>query len=502
MTRTANFIAVDLGASSGRVMAGRWNGRKFQLEPLHRFSNFPVRASGSLYWNALGIWSHIQDGLSRYRTSIADSPQGIAVDGWGVDFALLDECGDLIGNPFSYRDARTDGIPALVFERIREAEIFSKTGVQTMQINTLFQLYSMVRARDPQLDRASVLLMLPDLFLYLLSGKRRTERSAASTSQMYSLSEGTWARETLASLGIPLGILPEVVQPGTVLGPVRADVLADTGFNEPFPAIAVASHDTACAVAAIPNMDRDSAFISSGTWSLMGIETYEPNTSGEALRLGLTNEGGADGAILLQRNLTGLWVVQECLRQWEKDGLHYSWDDLIEAASKAGPAPAHIDPNAKDFQRPGDMPKAIRAYCQRTNQPAPQTAGAIARCALESLCLAYLSVLRALETAAGRRLSTIRVVGGGSVNRFLCQMIADCCDRPVVSGPVEASAFGNVMLQAVATGHLPHVRSGRAAIAESVECDCSYPHRSDAWDEAYARFQTLEMRSGGDASTE
>jgi rhamnulokinase len=494
MSHTANFVAADLGASSGRVMAGLWDGRKFSLGELHRFSNFGVRASGSLYWNALGIWAQIQEGLSKYRSRFSDAPQGIGVDGWGVDFALLDQCGRLLGNPFSYRDARTDGVPGLVFEKISEADVFSQTGVQTMQINTLFQLYSMVHARDPQLASASTLLMLPDFFLYLLSGERRTEHSEASTSQMYRLGERRWAREMLASLGIPVAILPEVVQPGTVLGPVRRDVLLDAGFSGPFPAIAVASHDTACAVAAIPHMDRDSVFISSGTWSLMGVELDEPDTSARALGLKLTNEGGAGGAALLLRNLTGLWVVQECLRQWDKEGQRYSWDDLILAASEAGPAQAHIDPNAKEFQAPGDMPHAIREYCEATSQPKPQTVGAIARCALESLCLTYRSVLQALEAATARRLGTIRVVGGGALNIFLCQMIADCCDRQVVSGPVEAAAFGNVMLQAVATGHLPNVDAGRAAIAESVECKQFAPHRSDAWDEAFARFKTFVVQ--------
>jgi rhamnulokinase len=494
MNHTANFVAADLGASSGRVMAGLWNGHKFSLEELHRFSNFGVRACGSLHWNVLGIWAQIQEGLGKYRSRFSDVPQGIGVDGWGVDFALLDRCGRLLGNPFSYRDGRTDGIPRLVFDKISEADVFSQTGVQTMQINTLFQLYSMVHARDPQLDSASTLLMLPDFFLYLLSGERLTEHSEASTSQMYSLAGRTWARGMLDSLGIPVAILPEVVQPGTVLGPVHRDVLLDARFSAPFPAIAVASHDTACAVAAIPNMDRDSAFISSGTWSLMGVELEKPDTSSRALGLKLTNEGGAGGAALLQRNLTGLWVVQECLRQWEKEGQRYTWDDLILAASEAGPAQAHIDPNAKEFQAPGDMPHAIREYCSTTNQPKPQTVGAIARCALESLCLTYRSVLQSLEAATSRRLPTIRVVGGGSLNRFLCQMVADCCDRQVVSGPVEASAFGNVMLQAIATGHLPDVHAGRAAIANSVEANRFAPHRSDAWDEAFARFKAFEVQ--------
>ena len=301
-------------------MGGLWNGRTFSLRELHRFQNASVSVAGDLYWNALGIWSNIQDGLSRYRLQFDDPPQGIGVDAWGVDFALLDGDGRLLGNPRSYRDSRTDGMPKLAFEKVAERKLFAQTGVQTMQINTLFQLYSMAHSDDPQLRAANALLMIPDLFLYLLCGERSIEYSEATTTQMYSPSHGDWAWEMLGVLGIPAEILRAVVQPGTILAPVRPDVLKSAGMSHPFPAIAVASHDTASAVAAIPNMDRGSAFISSGTWSLMGIEVDEPVTSDDALRLGLTNEGGASGSILLMRNLTGLWIIQECLRQWEREG--------------------------------------------------------------------------------------------------------------------------------------------------------------------------------------
>ncbi|HEV2273499.1 MAG TPA: rhamnulokinase family protein [Acidobacteriaceae bacterium] len=494
MTPTANFIAADLGASSGRLMVGRWNGRLFSLEPLHRFPNTGVRAAGNLYWDALGIWSHLQEGLSQYRSRYGDSPQGIGVDAWGVDFALLDRAGRLAGNPFHYRDSRTNGMPPLAFEKVPEQKFFFQTGVRTMQINTLFQLYSMVHAGDPQLEIADALLMIPDLFLYLLSGERSIEYSEATTTQMYSPSQGDWARELLGSLGIPLKILSPVVQPGTLIGSVRADVLRDAGLGCSFPAIAVASHDTASAVAAIPSMDRNSAFISSGTWSLMGVEIDEPNTSEEAFRRGLTNEGGADGSILLMRNLTGLWIIQECLRQWEKEGHRRSWEEIVSAAAQAAPFPAHFDPNAKEFQSPGDMPKAIHDYCLATGQQPPHTVGEIARSTFESLSLSYRSVLESLELVTGRHMESIRVVGGGSLNGFLCQMIADACDRPVIAGPVEASAFGNIMLQAVATGHLQSLRAGREALAGSVECNSFAPHRSDAWDEAYSRFNAIAQR--------
>ena len=492
MSHTINFVAADLGASSGRLMVGRWNGSSFLLDELHRFSNAGVSLGGSLYWDGLGIWSHLETGLTRYRSRFDDPPLGIGVDAWGVDFALLDRCGRLIGNPRHYRDPRTEGMPARVFERIPESELFAETGVQTMEINTLFQLFSMLQSGDPQLQFAQTLLMIPDLYLYFLCGERRVEYSNATTTQMYSPYRGDWAREMVSSLGIRVPILPPIVRPGTVLASVRSDLLRSVGFSTTLPAIAVASHDTASAVAAIPNLDEHSAFISSGTWSLMGVQVAEPNTSEEALRLQFTNEGSADGAILLLRNLTGLWIIQECLRLWEKEGRHYSWNDVTFAAAAAKPLQRVFDPNARDFQMPADMPGTIRAYCQRTQQSVPDTVGEIARCAFESLSLKYRSVLQSLEQLTGRRLESIRVVGGGSLNHFLCQLIADACDRMVVCGPVEASALGNVMLQAVATGHLPDLNTGRAAIAASVECVSLAPRRSDAWEEAYASFKVIE----------
>ena len=501
MSEAAHFIAADLGASSGRIMLGRWDGHAFSVQELHRFANAGVRAAGALYWDVLGMWSQIQAGLRKYGATCAQTPEGIGVDGWGVDFGLLDGCGRLAGNPRHYRDARTDGIPSQVFKIVPEREWFAETGVQTMPINTLFQLYSMVRAHDPSLDVAQRLLMIPDLCTYLLCGDATAERSEVSTTQMYSIQRGDWARDLLCALDLPVCLLPPVVRPGTVLSPVRDDVLDECGFSQPFPAIAVASHDTASAVAAIPNMDEHSAFLSSGTWSLMGVEAAEPDTTDTAMQLGFTNEGGAGGATLLLKNMTGLWIVQECLRQWSGEAYSYSWTDLVSAAGKAPAFASLIDPDAPEFQSPCDMPRAIRNFCIATGQPAPQTAGEVARCAFESLSLNYRSVLVSLRGLTGRDLYTIRVVGGGGLNTMLCQMTADACGCEVVSGPAEASTLGNVMVQAVATGHLGNLREGRTAIGESVECSHFSPHSSDGWDEAYARFRALqELKSAAAVS--
>ncbi len=492
MKYTANFVAADIGASSGRIMVGQWDGRTFALDELHRFPNGGVRASGSLHWDVLRIWAEIQDGLTKYRTRFENGPAAIGVDAWGVDFALLDKHGRLLGNPYHYRDSKTNGMPDLVFKHMDERAWFSRTGVQTMQINTLFQLYSMVHTADPQLKIAETLLTIPDLFHYFLCGTRVVEYSVATTTQMYSSSDG-WARDLLENLEIPVRILPDIVFPGTLLGAVRSEVLRDTGLWNAFPVVATASHDTANAVAAIPEMDEDSAFISSGTWSLMGVELRKPMISDQAFALKFTNEGGADGSILLVKNLTGLWILQECLRQWASEGHRYTWTDIMTVASSAHAFQCVLDVDGEDFRMPENMSKAIAAYCERTTQPIPQDVGAIARCCLESLSLKYRSVLESLQRLTGRRLETIRIVGGGCLNALLCQMTADACNRVVVSGPVEASAFGNVMLQAIATGHLPDVSAGRAALAESIQCTTYYPRRSDAWDDASMRLGHMQL---------
>jgi rhamnulokinase len=498
MRQAANFLAADLGASSGRLMVGSWDGRSFSLSELHRFPNGAVRAGDGLYWNALGLWTQVQEGLAKYQAAYSGTPASIGVDAWGVDFALLDRCGRLLGNPRNYRDPRTDGLPAQVFATVDEQEIFRETGVQTMQINTLFQLASMAKSGDPQLENARALLMIPDLFLYLLSGELSNEFSEATTTQMYSIARQDWTRDILTSLEVPVEILGPVVQPGTVVGRVRQDVLQEAGLRRPFPAIATASHDTASAVAAIPNMDRESAFICSGTWSLLGTEIDKPITSSDALRLDLTNEGGANGAVLLMRNLTGLWIVQECLREWQRQGQHAGWEEIIGLAASTPSSGSFIDPNATEFQSPGEMPRRICDYCKRSRQQVPQSTAQIARCAFESLSLSYRMALDAIEYVSRRSLSTLRIVGGGSLNSFLNQMIADVCGRQVIAGPAEASALGNVMMQAIAMGHLQDVAEGRAALTTSFTCSSYHPQRSDAWDEAYARFQGIVQRTALD----
>lgn len=493
MKPTTNFVAIDLGASSGRLAVGCWDGRQFALEELHRFPNGPVTEDGHLKWDVSRLWSEIKNGFAKYASRYSAPPAGISVDAWGVDFALLDREGELLGKPFHYRDHRTKSVPQSVFARVPEREIFRHTGIRTMQFNTLFQLFSMAESGDRSLAAAQHLLMIPDLFQFWLCGEKSVEYTEASTTQMLLCRERTWANELLRRIGIPEKILGRIVYPATVLGDLKTQVLEDCGLKGRIPVIAAGSHDTASAVAAVPHMDERSVFLSSGTWSLMGVESKEPVLSDEVLSLRFTNEGGIAGNIRLLRNISGLWLLQECVRQWQSEGRSYSWDGVMQLAAHAAPFRSLVDADAAEFLAPDNMPAAIREHCRRTGQPEPHDDGALARCCLESLALKYRVVLEALETLTGRELSTIRVVGGGSQNKLLNQLTADVCQKVVVAGPVEATALGNVMVQAVATGFLSSVAQGRESIALSSDLATFEPRPVGALDEIYGRFCSLAV---------
>ncbi len=486
-----DFIAIDLGASNGRVMAGTWDGARFHLREVHRFPNGPVNVLGHLHWDVLRMWQDVQEGLTRYAASASNPLVSLGVDTWGVDFALLDRTGHLIGNPYHYRDARTDGMMARAFARVPKEEIFARTGIQFMQLNTLYQLLSMVENDDPTLEVADTLLMMPDLFHYWLTGQKQTEYTIASTSQLLDARTRQWDADLAARLGIPPHLFLPPVDPGTVVGHVRAEVREACGLPAGVQVIAPGSHDTASAVAAVPDLDERSAYISAGTWSLMGVEIAEPIINDDVLRFHFTNEGGVGHTIRLLHNMTGLWLLQECRRQWAREGKSYTWEEMLALAEQAPPFTCLIDPDAADFLHPTDMPAAIRAYCARTGQPVPQDHGAIVRCCLESLALKHRWVLEAVERLVGHPIEVVRVVGGGSRNTLLCQYTANACARPVVAGPVEATALGNIMVQAVAAGHLANIAEGRAAIAASVERHTYEPRDTERWEGAYQRL--LEM---------
>ncbi len=492
----ANYLAIDLGASSGTALLGRFDGDRFTFREIHRFDNEPVRVLGHLHWDTLRLWHEIGGALTRYARDVHEPLSGLAVDSWGVDFGLLDRSGTLLGNPYHYRDARVDGMPRRVAEAVPPQSLYATTGIQTMPINTLYQLYGMVQRRDPQLELAQTLLLTPDLFHYWLSGATVTEYTIASTTQMLDVHTRRWADELLSALGIPTDILLPPVMPGAVVGHLRPDVAADAGLRGEVPVVAVGGHDTASAVAAIPDLDERSAYISSGTWSLVGMEIERPLVNEASRALNVTNEGGVGGTIRLLRNVPGLWLLQESRRQWQREGRAYAWEEILRLAAASQPFRSLCDPDVPAFQRPGDLPSSLRSYCAGTLQPQPESVGEVARCCLESLALRYRWVLRALEELTGRRVETVYVVGGGSRNDLLNQFTADACGCRVVAGPVEASAIGNVMMQAVADGELEDVAAGRRAIAASLSRRTYEPNPDvSVWDEAFGRFSVLLERA-------
>jgi len=432
----------------------------------------------------------MKQGLSLYRRQFGPALEGVGLDTWGVDFALIGRDGALLGNPHHYRDPRTEGMFEAAFERVPREEIFEQTGIQFMEINTLYQLLSMRLRGDPTLDQADALLMMPDLFNYWLTGIKACEFSEATTSQLYNPRERAWAHSLLQSLDLPTRIFQEIVQPGTVLGDLRPEVAADAGL-EKVPVIAPACHDTGSAVAAVPAQGRDFAYISSGTWSLMGIEVTEPVITRDSLEFNFTNEGGVCGTFRFLKNIMGLWLVQECRRAWAREGEDLSYDEITRLASRA---PAHgplVEPDSHSFLRPGDMPTRIRAFCDRTGQRKPETRGEMARCALESLALKYRWTLEKLEIMAGQSLGVIHIMGGGCQNQLLCQLTADATQRPVIAGPVEATAAGNVLMQALARGHLASLAEARELVRRSFEVITYEPGATEGWDEAYAQYLTI-----------
>ena len=489
-----HFLAVDLGASGGRVMLGRWDGARISIEPLTRFDNGPISVHQRMHWDMLGIWKHINDGI-RLHTSRGGAPlAGISVDSWGVDFGLLDRHGRLLANPTCYRDHRTDGMLERAFEIVGSDTIFNTTGIQFMQINTLYQLLSMREHHDPQLDMAEKMLLIPDLLHYWMSGVAAAEYTNASTTQMLDCHTRDWAHVMLQHLNIPRAILPHVIQPGTILAPLLGEMCDDTGLKIAPPVIAGATHDTGAAIAAIPGLDANSAYISSGTWSLMGMEIPVPVVSPAARTVNFTNEGGINNTIRLLKNIAGLWLLQECRRSWQRQGQSYTWEELLALAASAPAFASIINPDAHDFLNPDDMPSAIQQYCARHHITVPSTPGAIVRCCLESLALRYRTVMDTLTQLTGRSITTIRIVGGGSQNQLLNRFTADACNVPVVAGPVEATALGNVLIQALTVGAIPDLATGRRIIAESYPPTVIEPSRDRAeWDAQLASFVTLPL---------
>ncbi|MBL9125895.1 MAG: rhamnulokinase [Planctomycetaceae bacterium] len=490
-----SYLAVDLGASSGRVLAGHFDGQRLRFDEISRFGNGPVRVGRSRYWDVLAQWSAILAGLREARQRIPRGVRSLGVDTWGVDFGLLGRGDELLGNPYHYRDSRTDGIIEKAFERVSQEEIFAETGLQFMPFNTLFQLLAMRLTDSPLLDAAESLLLMPDLFHWMLTGVKANELTNATTTQFFNPATRDWSRTLLTRFDLPTRLLGPLIEPGTDLGPLLPVVIEETGLRG-VRAVAAGTHDTASAVVAVPTESPVSAspdwcYISSGTWSLMGVELPGPLVTPECLARNYTNEGGVGGTTRLLKNIAGLWLVQECRRVWDLAGKPHTWDDLNRKAAAARPLAALVDPNDPGLLAPADMPEAIRDYCRRTGQGVLEGEGAVIRCALESLALKYREVLESLEALVGCRIKTIHIVGGGVQNRFLCQATADASNRVVIAGPVEATAMGNLLVQAQSAGRLQTVAEIREVVRRSTALERYEPREAARWDEAYEKFRQL-----------
>lgn len=471
------IAAVDLGAESGRVFAGRYDGARIGLTEVHRFPNGARQAGGRLRWDVGHLWAEVRDGLAK-----AGPVDSVGVDTWGLDFGLLDEAGDLTGDPVSHRDPRTRGVLAEAVRRTSRERLYEATGTQLLEINSVYQLCAGQRAGE--LAGARLLLMLPDLFHRLLSGSSVAEYTAVSTTGAYDMAHREWATGLLDELGIPTGILPEVVDAGTDLGPLRP------GLGDPRTrVITPASHDTASAVVSVPFADPAAGYVSSGTWSLVGVETGGAVITEKARRANITNEGGAYGTIRLLRNCMGLWLLQECRRQWAREGHEHAYDELVRLAAEAPAGVSVVNPDHPGFVQPGDMPARIRDYCRRTGQPVPEGVAATVRCVLDSLALGYRATFEDLDVVTGRPVPAVHIVGGGSRNGLLNRLTADACGLPVITGPVEATALGNVLVQLVTLGELAGLDEAREVVRAGEPTEVIEPAGDGRWADLYGRYR-------------
>jgi len=493
-------LAFDLGASSGRALIGRLHGdkqeRKLAVRELHRFPNHAIQAGDRLHWDMLRLLHEVKQGiLKACRTG--EAPRTFGIDTWGVDYGLLDANGELLGNPYHYRDARTEGLIEEVGGLVGKEALYLQSGIQFMPFNTVYQLYAMRKGGSPKLDRAETLLLTPDLLVYLLTGIRACEFTMATTTQLLLPGTRDWNVALMDRLGIPKRLFLPPVEPGTVIGPLSAEVRAELGVPA-LDAVAVGTHDTASAVAAIPASAGSFAYVVCGTWSLLGTEREQPIVTAEAQALDWSNEGGAGGTYQLLKNIMGLWILQECKREWDERGDGGSgYAELVDAAEAAAAFRSFIAPDDLRFYGPGGMTGKVQSYCRETGQPVPEKKGEIVRCILESLALRYREALEQAESLAGEHFAGLHMVGGGIQNRLLCRFTANALGRPVWAGPVEASAIGNMLLQLIALGACADLREARALSAASFPVEIYEPEERDAWDAAYGRYQTLQSGATG-----
>ena len=485
MKSPLNLLAFDLGASNGRAILGRFDGERITMQELHRYENDYIPLNGVLYWDSMNIFHQMKLGLHAFKRGGFGDLDCFGVDTWGVDFGLLDKNGQLLGNPRSYRYAE-DADMQPVFDRIPFEELFCRTGVAPYSYNTLFQLYKRKLQGDTALENADTLLMTPDLLGYFFTGEKRTEYTIASTSMLLDPAVKNWDWKTICELGLPEHIFTEIDRAGTLRGRLLPALAEECGLNQANFA-AAGCHDTASAVAAIPG-EGSFAFCSSGTWSLFGIETDAPVLTDAVRDADFTNEGTIQGGFRPLKNIMGLWLIQECRRDWIKEGKKYSWNEIVQMAEKEAPLRSIIDPDYPAFFSAGNMEKKIRDYCLETGQPVPETPGQVARCVYESLALKYRWALECLEGIKGETLTQLNIVGGGIQNKMLNQMAADAIDRPVVTGPIEGAAIGNLLAQAMALGEIGSLSELREVVRNSEPVETYEPNHTQVWEDAYGRL--------------
>lgn len=491
-----HFLGYDFGASSGRAMLGVYDGERIELSEIHRFSNDPVELNGRFVWDVQRLFFEMKQALLKVsRAGI--KLDAIGIDTWGVDFGLLDKNGNLATQPIHYRDHMTDGMLEKAFEVVPKAEIFRRTGLAFIQFNTLYQLYALLKADDPALRIAEHMLLMPDLFAYFLTGKMGTEYTVASTSQMIDPATRDWAYDLIEKFGIPKKLLGKITPEATVRGTLLPEIARECGVGE-IPVIAVAGHDTASAVAAVPAEGTDFAYLSSGTWSLLGAELKSPLTDPSVMEANYTNEGGVCGTIRLLKNIMGLWIIQECKREWDRRGEVYGFDELVKMAGKAPQFKAILNVDDPAFLAPGDMPARVQAYCKKTGQPVPEGPGEISRVVYESLALMYRWGVDALERDMLKRpVKVLHIVGGGSKNEMLNEFTAAAIGRPVVAGPSEGTVIGNLLVQAMAVADVKDLHQLRRVVENSFPTKTYAPGGDGAeWDAAYEKLLAL-MRTHG-----
>jgi rhamnulokinase len=486
----SKYLAFDFGAESGRAIIGILDGGTFHIEEIHRFQNRQTKILGHLHWDVLALFEEIKTGLKLAVQKGHSDIESIGIDTWGVDFGFVGKNNALLGFPYCYRDVRTNGIMEKAFKKISRKELYGITGIQFMQFNSVFQLYSAKLSKDSALNCGGRLLFMPDLFNFLLTGVAKNEYTFATTSQLLNAGTKAYDRKIFSSLGLPKKLIMPIIMPGNVIGKLLPEICEETGLRN-VDVVAVGCHDTASAIAAVPAQRKNWAYLSSGTWSLLGIETQKPIISEQSLKNNFTNEGGVFGTIRFLKNVMGLWLLQQTRKSFQQKGSACEYDELTKLALKSKEFVSILNPNDDSFLNPPDMPDAIQAFCRNTRQPVPQTQGEFARCILESLALKYKAVLENIIAVTGTSIEQLHVVGGGSKNELLNQFTADACGIPVIAGPVEATAIGNVLVQAIAKKKIESIKSGREIIAHSFPMKTFLPAKTEQWNDIFQKNKSL-----------